>query len=84
MRTPQKQQTQWDAKQAGEYEPACATQMDLLPVLQDNYAGDGNRYQDRERGSRVQWNAEGEQRNGDQRLAKPECGANYRGNKQDD
>lgn len=70
MSARQKQQTQRNTKKGGEHKPAGAMQMDLLPVLHDNYARDRDRYEHGERGGHVQRNAEGEKRNGDQGFAK--------------
>lgn len=65
MTTRQNEKTQWDTKKAGEHEPACASQMDVFPVLHYDYDRDGNRHQYCERGGDAQRNAEGQQRNRD-------------------
>jgi hypothetical protein len=83
MTARQKQKPQWNAEESGEYEPACAVQVDVLPVLDDNDARDGNRHQHRQRRGDFQRNAEREQRNGDQGLAKAECRSNQRGGEYD-
>ena len=46
-----------------------------MPVLRDDDSGDGNGNQYGQRCSDVDGKADGEQRNGDQCLAKPEDGS---------
>jgi hypothetical protein len=57
--------------------------VDLAPVLHDDDEGDRNRDEDGERGGYGERDAEGEQRDSDQRLTKAECGSNQRGEEGD-
>jgi hypothetical protein len=73
MTARQKQKPKRDPEKSGEHEPACTVEMDFLPVLRNHNAGDGNRNQHCEGRRHLQWNREGEQRDGDQSLTKAEC-----------
>lgn len=83
MSTFQKEKTQGNTEETGEDEPACAVEMNLVPVLHDDDEGDGDRNQDGERGGNGDRDAEGEERDGDERLPKAECGSNQRGEEDD-
>jgi hypothetical protein len=84
MTARQKRKPQWNAEESGEYEPTRAAQVDVLPVLNDNDARDRNRHQHRQRRGDFQRNAEREQWNRDQSLAKAKCRSNQRGDKYDE
>ena len=79
----QKQKAQRDTRKCGEHKPARAAQMNLIPVLYDDDARDGDRHEHGEWSGYMQRNADSEQWNGDQRLAKTECRANQCGNEDD-
>jgi hypothetical protein len=79
----QKQQTKRDARKCGNHKPYRAAQMNFLPVLHNDDASDGDRQKYGQWSGYLQWNAESEQGNGNQRLAKTKRRANQRGDKHD-
>jgi len=79
----EEQKAERNTKKSGKHEPGRAAQVNLLPVLYDNYASDGNRHQHGEWGSHLQRNAEGEQWNRNQGFAKAECRPDQRGDQYD-
>lgn len=83
MAVRQEQQAQRNTEQAGQHEPARATQVDFLPVLHYNDAGDGDGDEHGQGRGHGQRNAEREQRNRDQRLTETESGPDHRSDKDD-
>ena len=83
MGAAEEQQTQRQAGKSGEQKPACACPMDLLPVLRDHNGRDGDGEQHCQRDSGLQRNAEGQQRNRDQSLAKTKGRTNQRRDEDD-
>jgi hypothetical protein len=80
----QKQQAERDAEQRGEDEPAGAEQMDLLPVLQDDDGGYGDRDQNAEWGGDVDGEEDGEERDGNESLPEAEGGSDQGGEEDDE
>lgn len=63
-----------NSKERGKDEPARTGQVDFLPILHNDHERDGDGRQHRERSSDLHWNAEGEERDCNQRFPKTECG----------
>jgi hypothetical protein len=80
----QKQQAERDSEQRGEDEPAGREQMDLLPVLQDDDGGYGDRDQYAEWGGDVDGEEEGEEWDGDESLTEAEGGSDQGGEEDDE
>jgi hypothetical protein len=79
----EQQQAEGDSEQGGEDEPAGREQVNLIPVLQNDDGGDGDGYEDSERGSHVHRDEEGEERDRNEGFAETERGSDQRSEEDD-
>jgi hypothetical protein len=70
MRTRQQHQAKLDAEEGGEYQPTCALEMHMPPILGYDVAGDRDGNEDRQRCRHLQRNSQDEQRDGQQGFTK--------------
>ncbi len=78
----QHQQPERNAEQGREHKPSCAAQMNMTPVLYHHNEGYGDRSQYGHRSGDFDRYGQREQRDGHERLAESERGANDSGEEQ--
>src|SRR5262249_37198712 len=75
----QEQQAQGDAEQGGQDQPPRTSEMDLVPIFQDDHDGDGDGDEDGKRGGDLDPEQDGEQGHADQGADEPERRPDQRG-----
>src|SRR5271165_3136926 len=83
MAAGEQRQAKRDAEDGGEHQPSHAARVHFPPVLHHHDERDGDGDEDGQRGGYFERDAQRQQRNGEQRLAKPDGRANERRDEND-